>query len=70
METVLKINGMNCGKCVARVESALKGVPGVTSVRVDLPSKEARVQRDGGAMTELTEAVTEAGYEVAGVSRA
>lgn len=70
METILKINGMNCGKCVARVESALKGVEGVTDVKVDLSAKEARVARDGGAMTELTDAVTEAGYQVTGVSRA
>ena len=70
METVLKIGGMNCGKCVGKVESALKGVEGVTSVKVDLRAAEARVQREGGAATELTEAVVEAGYQVTGVSRA
>lgn len=69
METVLKVGGMNCGKCVARVESALKGVEGVTDVKVDLKAAEARVQRDGGSTTDLTEAVTEAGYQVTGVSR-
>jgi copper chaperone len=70
METILKINGMNCGKCAGKVEAALKEVEGVTRVTVDLSAREARVERDGGATTELTEAVTEAGYQVAGVSKA
>ena len=35
-ETIIKIEGMSCGHCTAAVEAALKAVPGVQSVVVDL----------------------------------
>lgn len=69
MERILQIDGMNCGKCAARVETALQGVEGVDSAKVDLAAKSARVSYDASRATaaQLTSAVTEAGYTVAGV---
>ena len=59
----LKIKGMMCEHCKAHVEEALKGVEGVTSVRVDLSNGTAEVE--GSAAKEaMEEAVKNAGYEV------
>jgi Cu+-exporting ATPase len=37
------VAGMTCAKCVARVEEAIRRVPGVAAVRVDLPGASAEV---------------------------
>ncbi len=37
------IGGMSCGGCVSTVKQKLSGVPGVTSVSVDLGKKEAEI---------------------------
>lgn len=39
-----QVEGMTCGKCSATVTSALKKVPGVKSVKVDLAKQEATVE--------------------------
>ncbi|TVR45899.1 MAG: copper-translocating P-type ATPase [Planctomycetota bacterium] len=39
----LRITGMHCASCVARVEKALKGVPGVQDASVNLASEKASV---------------------------
>jgi P-type Cu+ transporter len=60
----LRIDGMSCAACVARVEKALARVPGVTDVAVNLASEEARLQRRSGmaATAALVAAVEAAGY--------
>ncbi len=37
------IGGMSCGGCASAVKQKLFGVPGVTSVSVDLGKKEAEI---------------------------
>ena len=37
------IGGMTCASCVARVEKALKKVPGVQSAAVNLATESARI---------------------------
>lgn len=65
METIIKVDGMMCGHCKARVESACKAVPGVTDAVADLEKKQVCVT--GKADVEaLKKAITEAGYEVVG----
>ena len=66
MKTVIKIEGMMCQHCVAHVNKALTGVPGVETVEVSLEEKQAVVtgSADKGA---LTAAVQDAGYEVTGI---
>ncbi len=55
------IEGMTCASCVARVERALRSVPGVTGASVNLATESARV--DGVAdPAELLKAVRGAGY--------
>ena len=63
METVIRVNGMMCPHCQARVESVCKDIPGVENAVVDLKAKTVTVT--GNASIELlSKAVTDAGYEV------
>jgi Cu+-exporting ATPase len=55
---------MTCASCVARVEKALKRVPGVASAEVNLATETATVSlAEGAAPESLVEAVRGAGYE-------
>jgi Cu+-exporting ATPase len=59
------IHGMTCASCVGRVERALKKVPGVQEVSVNLATESARVMVLGSEQIEarLRRAVRDAGYE-------
>ncbi|WP_394755284.1 heavy metal translocating P-type ATPase [Rhodoferax sp.] len=59
------IGGMTCASCVARVEKALKKVPGVQSVAVNLATESARIAYAPTEQMEarLRRAVRDAGYE-------
>ena len=46
---ILPVDGMHCGSCVARVETALRANEGVTDVSVSLANETARVTWDGPA---------------------
>ena len=65
METVIKVEGMMCPHCKARVESVCKNVPGVTDAVVDLQQKQVTVCGNV-AVAALKQAITDAGYEVIG----
>jgi Cu+-exporting ATPase len=63
-ETVsLSISGMTCASCVARVEKALKKVPGVADASVNLATEKAQVTAAGVSVDRLVAAVEKAGYE-------
>ncbi|WP_245503559.1 heavy metal translocating P-type ATPase [Aquabacterium lacunae] len=60
----LQIGGMTCTACVARVEKALKKVPGVQSASVNPATERAQVQATAGvSFATLAAAVVKAGYE-------
>ena len=62
--TELKIEGMNCAACVASVQRALEGLPGVSVVFVDLPGGRATVEHEETVSpATLAAAVHEAGYD-------
>ncbi len=63
-EWILPIEGMTCASCVARVEKALKKVPGVVSAEVNLATEKAQVTVSGeaGGAEALVAAVEKAGY--------
>ncbi len=67
-EITLTLEGMTCASCVARVEKALSGVPGVEQALVNLATRQARVSYDAGraSVGDLQTAVQEAGYAVTG----
>ena len=57
----LSVAEMTCASCVARVERALKKVPGVSSASVNLATERATVQGSADARA-LIDAITRAGY--------
>jgi copper chaperone CopZ len=66
METVIKVEGMMCKHCKARVEQVCKAVPGAQDAVVDLAAKTVTVT--GSADVEaLKQAIIDADYEVVGV---
>lgn len=65
MEKILKVDGMTCGHCKARVEKVVNAIDGVDSVEVDLASKNVTVKmsKDISEQT-LSDVIVDAGYEV------
>jgi len=64
MRRNMKIEGMTCGHCQARVEKALNAIPGVKA-SVDLKAASASVVADDFVKDEtLKKAVEDAGYSV------
>ncbi|AGR76804.1 copper-translocating P-type ATPase [Aliarcobacter butzleri 7h1h] len=65
MEKILKVDGMTCGHCKARVEKVVSAIDGVDSVEVDLASKNVTVKmsKDISEQT-LSDVIVDAGYEV------
>lgn len=62
-EIQLKIPDMSCGHCTAAVQSALEGVPGVSTVNISLETKLAKVICDSTIEVEdLMGVVQGAGY--------
>lgn len=59
------IHGMTCASCVARAERALKKVPGVQDVAVNLATESARIMVQGDEQTQarVKRAIRDAGYE-------
>ena len=60
----LRVTGMTCGHCQAKVEKALKGIAGVYTAIIDLPDGEAEVDFEDDSVTteQLVAAITNAGY--------
>lgn len=65
MEKILRVDGMTCGHCKARVEKVVSAIDGVDSVEVDLASKNVTVKmsKDISEQT-LSDVIVDAGYEV------
>jgi len=63
METVIKVNGMMCPHCKARVEKVCKAVPGTVDAVVDLQAKTVTVTGEAD-LAALKKAITDADYEV------
>ena len=62
----LTVSGMTCASCVAHVEEALKGVKGVSDVRVNLATNKATLAYVPleASLAAMKEAVDDMGYEV------
>ncbi len=60
------IEGMTCANCVRHVEKALKQLPGISHLEVNLEKHEALIEYDSIALTHATMASTlkEAGYSM------
>jgi copper chaperone len=58
----LKIDGMSCGHCVARVEKALKKLDGVAVERVDVGTAEIGYDPARTTYPQILAALDDAGY--------
>ena len=66
MKKEIKIDGMHCEHCAAKVESALTSLDGVKKVKVKLEKGIAKL--DGDVTDEAVKtAVSEAGFTVTGI---
>ena len=67
----LPITGMTCASCVSHVEGALRGLPSVREVVVNLGTNKASLKYDPAAVTvaKLHQAVEDVGYGVAMVEQ-
>ena len=66
IKSTIKIGGMSCAACSARVEKKLNSLPGVTQAQVNLLNNKATILYDPELIkqAELEEAVQQIGYEV------
>ncbi len=63
----LKVKGMTCGSCSAKVESALKNVPGVAQANASFKTGEVQVVSSGPTKLDkklVIKAIEDAGYTV------
>lgn len=68
MKKTIRIEGMSCGHCTARVTKALEALAGVSAVQVDLNTNTATIEADASVTDALlTEAIDDAGYDVLGI---
>lgn len=62
-DTTLRVSGMTCKNCVARVTRALEQIAGVQNVDVDLRAGIARIRHAPGLIAaQLAARVTAVGY--------
>ena len=63
----LNVVGMTCGHCKAAVTGALKELPGVDEVNVDLETGKVDVSFDSDKVNidEMKEAIEDQGYDIA-----
>ena len=69
MEKVIKVEGMNCGHCEARVNEALKKIDGVSDAVANHIANEVKITLSKDVDENLfKEAVTNAGYDYKGLA--
>jgi copper chaperone len=66
MSTItLKVPGMTCGHCEAAVKGEIGKLAGVSSVSVDLATKDVVIDGTDLDLTAIHDAIEEAGFEPA-----
>lgn len=65
----LKVEGMTCGHCVARVTQAVKSVDPAARVEIDLAGRRVRFE-SGCEPGDIADALAEAGYPARPVNAA
>lgn len=65
----LKIDGMSCGHCVARVEKTLAKLDGVSVRRVAIGSAEIGYDPERTSFAHIREAIDDAGYTASPVEK-
>ncbi len=67
-EIELAVPAISCGHCQASIEGAVRPLPGVEAVTVDLATRQVRLRfdPDAVALQTLVDAIEAEGYEVQG----
>lgn len=60
----INITGMNCQHCSASVTNAIKAVPNVSDVEVNLAENRAYIKGGNADKNAIIEAVRDAGFDV------
>ncbi|MEG0254985.1 MAG: copper chaperone CopZ [Vagococcus sp.] len=65
----IKIDGMSCGHCVARIEKAVSEIDGVEKFKIKLKDAEAKIKFDETKvpLEKVMEVITELGYEASSI---
>jgi len=65
----ITIDGMTCGHCKAAVEKALAELAGVSSVSVDLSTKQAVIEYDEKVVNPaaVKQVIEDLGFDVTGI---
>jgi len=69
-QVTLQIEGMSCGHCVGQVRNALARLDGVQVRQVKVGEAGLSYDPETLTLTEIVEAVKQAGYEVQAAGRA
>ncbi|HEX6816935.1 MAG TPA: cation transporter [Ktedonobacterales bacterium] len=66
-EQVLSVPDISCEHCVQTINKALGALPGVESVRTDIPTKTVTLKYDPGqvSMDNIEATLDDAGYTIA-----
>ncbi|MBO0420088.1 MAG: copper chaperone CopZ [Vagococcus fluvialis] len=69
MKQKIKIDGMSCNHCVAKVEKAVSELDGVDKIKVKLKDAEAKVKFDETKipLDKVLEVITDLGYEASSI---
>lgn len=65
MESVIRVDGMMCTHCKARVETLCKAMPGVENAVVDLAAKTVTISGNPN-LEDVKKAINEANFKVVG----
>ena len=63
MKTTIKVNGMKCPHCAARVKKAAETVAKVNSADVDLENGMAVLDHESADISAVISAINELGFE-------
>jgi copper chaperone len=65
-KTILGVDGMSCEHCVNAITKAVKALPGIAKVAVDLAAKSVVVEYDSSQTTldKIKAEIEEQGYDV------
>ncbi len=62
METIIKVDGMHCQHCAARVKKASESVANVTNVVVDLDGGKATITHENANIDDVINAINATGF--------
>ena len=69
-EVTIKVGGMMCATCVETIEAALRELPGIVAVTVNLGTEKAYVTHNPSVsgIPDMKKAIEDAGYQFVGIS--